>query len=206
MNLPRLLIIGSGGHANSCIDVIEQGRKFKIAGIIDNKKMIGETILNYKIIGSDDDLPMLRQDFDYAFVAIGQIKFFDTKLALFTILQKLNFKLPYFISPYAYFSPHAQIGQGSIVMHGAIINSRVVIGCNTIINSNALIEHDTIVDDHCHISTASVLNGGVRVHSRSFVGSGSVVIENISIGNNCFIGASSLVKSDLADGEKHVDR
>ena len=206
MNLPRLLIIGSGGHANSCIDVIEQGRKFKIAGIIDNNKKIGDEVLGYKIIGSDDDLSMLRQDFEYAFVAIGQIKSYEAKITLFKNLQKLNFHLPHFISPYAYVSPHATIGQGSIVMHGAVINSGVVIGCNTIINSNALIEHDTIIEDHCHISTASVLNGGVKVQSQSFVGSGSIVIENISIGKSCFIGASSLLRHNLSDGKKHVGR
>ena len=35
--MDELIIIGSGGHALSCIDVIERENKYKIAGIIDNK-------------------------------------------------------------------------------------------------------------------------------------------------------------------------
>ena len=40
-----ILIGGGGGHCRSCIDVIEQEQKFKIAGIID-KKDLPEIILN----------------------------------------------------------------------------------------------------------------------------------------------------------------
>lgn len=204
MNLPRIIILGSGGHAHSCIDVIEQDQKFKISGIIDNNKKLGEKVLDYKIIGSDADLLSLRKKYEFAFLGIGQIKSFENKVILFQNLQKLNFKLPYFISPNSYVSPHAVIGEGSIIMHGAIINCNARIGCNTIINSNALVEHDAIIEDHCHISTGSVLNGGVRVCTKSFVGSGSVVIENITIGKSCFIGASSFLEHNLADGKKIV--
>ena len=35
-----ILIGGGGGHCRSCIDVIEQEQKFKIAGIIDKKEFI----------------------------------------------------------------------------------------------------------------------------------------------------------------------
>ena len=206
MSVPNIIILGSGGHAHSCIDVIEQDQRFEISGVIDNNKKVGEKVLGYTIIGSDTDLPNLRKKFDYAFIGIGQIKSFETKISLFKTLQKLGFQIPFFISPHAYFSPHAKIGKGSIVMHGAIINSKARIGCNTIINSNALVEHNTIVGDHCHISTSSVLNGGVKVCSRSFIGSGSIIIENITIGKSCFIGASSFVKNNLSDGKKFLER
>ena len=36
--MDELIIIGSGGHALSCIDVIERENKYKIAGIVDKKK------------------------------------------------------------------------------------------------------------------------------------------------------------------------
>ena len=37
----NIILIGGGGHAYSCIDVIEAERKFKIIGLIDNKLIDG---------------------------------------------------------------------------------------------------------------------------------------------------------------------
>ena len=34
----KLILIGAGGHCNSCIDVIEQENKYRIVGLIDKKK------------------------------------------------------------------------------------------------------------------------------------------------------------------------
>ena len=47
----KVAIIGSGGHAKSCIDVIENIKTIKIIGIIDNKKKAG--IGKYKVICDD---------------------------------------------------------------------------------------------------------------------------------------------------------
>jgi UDP-3-O-[3-hydroxymyristoyl] glucosamine N-acyltransferase len=34
------------------------------------------------------------------------------------------------------------------------------VGRNCIINTKALVEHDAIIEDHCHISTGAIVNGG----------------------------------------------
>ena len=36
--MKNIVIIGSGGHANSLIDLIESSKKFKIIGYFDQKK------------------------------------------------------------------------------------------------------------------------------------------------------------------------
>ena len=35
----KIILVGSGGHAEACIDVIESEKKFKILGLVDIKKM-----------------------------------------------------------------------------------------------------------------------------------------------------------------------
>ncbi len=77
-------------------------------------------------------------------------------------------------------------------MHHSLVNANAKIGKNCIINTKALIEHDSIVEDHCHISTAAIINGGVCVTLGSFVGSNSTSKETVTI--NGFIKAGALVK------------
>jgi sugar O-acyltransferase (sialic acid O-acetyltransferase NeuD family) len=195
--MDEILLIGSGGHARACIDVIELSDQFKIAGLVEKKK--AETLgnLGYKVIGTDEDLQALGQRYSNALITVGQIKTPDTRVRLFKSLNQFNYTLPVIISPKAYVSKHAEIGDGTIVMHGAIVNANARIGKNCIINNNALIEHDAFIGDHCHIATRAVINGEVSVGNETFIGSGVVTKQSISIGSSCFIGAGVVLKNDV---------
>ncbi len=176
-----LVLVGGGGHCKSCIDVIEQEGKFDIKGIVDTPDRIGENVLGYEIVGSDNDLPLLVRDYSFFLITLGQIKSPYKRVALFEKIRDLGGKFPVIISPLAYVSPHAKIDVGTIVMHQALVNAAADIGKNCIINSKALIEHDAVIHDHCHISTGAVVNGGTDVGAKTFWGSNTVGREGIRV-------------------------
>lgn len=190
-------MVGAGGHARACIDVIESDGRFKVAGLIEKGNTSLQENLGYPIIGTDDELQAFRQRYENALVTVGQIKSPNTRIHLFKLLIQSNYVLPVIISPQAYVSKHAKVGGGTIVMHGAIVNANASIGKNCIINNQALIEHDAIISDHCHIATGAVINGGVSVGNGSFVGSRVITKQGISIGSLCIIGAGVILKSDI---------
>jgi len=193
----KILLIGSGGHARSCIDVIETVGQFKIAGLVEKDESMTNANLGYPVIGIDDDLKILREKYDYAFITVGQIKSAAIRVKLFQLLKELDFTLPAIVSPRAYISKHAQVDEGTIIMHGAIVNANAKIGKNCIINTRALIEHDAVIGNHCHIATGALVNGGVLVEDETFIGSGAVTKQNISIGRNCIICAGTTVLNDV---------
>ena len=199
--MDKILLIGAGGHARSCIDVLEEENQFEIAGLIEKGESISNESLGYPVIGTDDDLKVLRQQYKNALITVGQIKSPKIRIKLYQLLKELDFTLPVIISSQAYVSKHAQIGEGSIIMHGVIINANAKIGNNCIINNRALIEHDAIIGNHSHIATGAIVNGGVSVGSESFIGSGVVTKQYISIGNNCSVGAGVTLKSDVKSGQ-----
>jgi len=190
----KIILIGGGGHCKSVIDVIEQEGKFKIAGIVDKPKLLGNKILNYEIIGNDNDLKKLAKQYKYAIVTVGQTVSPDIRVKLFTLAKEAGFILPIIISPRAYASKHASISEGTVVMHDALINATASVGNNCIINSKAIVEHDAIIADHCHISTGAIINGAVKVGQGSFAGSSATTKEAITIKENSFIKAGSVVK------------
>jgi len=190
----EILLIGGGGHCRSVIDVIELEDRFKIGGVIDNNLPLGSKVLDYRVIGKDEDLIELRDSYQYALVTVGQIESFKVRVKLFELLKGLNFKLPTIISPRAYISRFAKIEEGSIVMHDALINANARVGRNCIINSKALIEHDATIEDFCHISTGAIVNGGVVIKQNSFIGSNATIREGLEIKENSFIKAGSLIK------------
>jgi len=192
--------VGAGGHARSCIDVIEHDGRFSIVGLLGLPHEVGTQVLGYPVLGTDDDLPGIVKKVGNALVTLGQIKTAEPRIRLFRQLEAVGCDLPVIISPRAHVSRHARLGAGTIVMHGALVNAGAEVGRNCIINSQALIEHDACIGDHCHISTAATVNGGVWVGEGSFVGSNTVVRQGVRIGANCLIGIGQCVLIDCADG------
>lgn len=204
MSKPSLILIGAGGHAHSCIDVIEQHGQYQIVGLVGLPEEMNTKHLGYTVIARDDDLPELAKTYQYALITVGHVRSPHSRMRLYQRATEIGFQFPDIVSPTAHLSCHATIGAGTIVMHGAIINAGARIGNNCIINTRALIEHDAIVEDHCHISTGAILNGDVTLGAGSFVGSGSIIKESILIGKGCLVGMGLSVRKNMEDQTQFV--
>lgn len=204
MSIQDIILIGAGGHAHACIDVIEQQGKFRIAGIIGQPKEVGHRHLGYEVLASDEALPVLVGQYRNAIVTVGQIASPNIRIRLYQQLKQYGFNLPVIVSPRACVSRHASVGEGSIIMHDALVNAGATIGMNCIVNSKALVEHDAKVGDHCHVSTGSIVNGEVDIGSACFIGSGSAIKNGITIGHRCLLGIGVVVKESVGDYAKIV--
>ena len=197
----EIILIGAGGHARACIEVIESGGQYKIAGLVEKDERIDEKKIGYPIIGVDEDLETLRQKYTYALVTVGQIKSPKTRIKIYKTLKKLEYQLPVVISSSAYLSKYTEIYEGTIIMHGVLLNAGVEIGANCIINNKALVEHDVKIGNHCHIATGAILNGEIQVGEGTFIGSGVITKQSITIGENCVVGAGCVIKKNLYDNQ-----
>lgn len=198
MKKPYLLLIGAGGHAKACIDVIESEDRYRIAGLIGLPNEVGKQVLGYEVIGTDSELTEFTKHYTYAIVTQGQIISPENRVKSFNQLIRLGYQLPCIVSKTAYVSPRAEIGAGTIVMHGAVINADAKVGLNCIVNSASVIEHDVIVGNHTHISTGVILNGNVTVDEGTFIGSNTVLKNGIKVGVNCVIGMGLSIKRDVS--------
>jgi len=196
-NKRSLILIGAGGHAHSCIDIIEQCADYDIAGLVGLPEEMHARHFGYSVIATDNDLQQLVNEYQYAIVTAGQIQTADTRIRLYKQAEKVGFKIPAIVAPSANVSQHATIDAGTMVMHGAMINAGARVGVNCIINTSSLVEHDVRVEGHCHISTGAILNGDVVVGAGSFVGSGSIIKEGVSLGDDCVVGMGLSVRYNI---------
>ncbi|MEI6080150.1 MAG: acetyltransferase [bacterium] len=200
MKKNKIILVGGGGHCKSCIDVIEMQGKYEIAGIVDVKDKVGQKVMGYPVIGSDDELSSLLKDCKDFLITIGQIKSPELRIKKFNELKKMGASFPVIISPLSHVSKTAKIDEGTIVMHGTIVNAEAKIGKNCIINTTSMIEHEAVVGDNTHIATGSLVNGQCEVGDRVFLGSGAVLANNVKIGSDIIIGAGSVVVTSISEG------
>lgn len=196
--MTELVLIGGGGHARACLDVIRAAGGFQIAGILDRPELAGTDVLGVPVIGTDEDLPGLVNKGLCFLIALGQIKTPESRIRLFGRLRDLGAKLPVIVAPSAHVSPQAAIGEGTIVMHMAVVGPGARIGANCIINTRALVEHDSEVGDHCHVATGALVNGDCVVEQGVLIGSGAVLHQGVRIGECSVVGMGVLVRHDVA--------
>tara|TARA_B100000795_G_C22712584_1_gene404157 strand:+ start:351 stop:932 length:582 start_codon:yes stop_codon:yes gene_type:complete len=192
MKKNKIIIYGDGGHATSCIDLIESTNLFKIIGIVSNKSF--KTFNSYPIIGTDRELSNLKKITKNIVIGISFYKDLKKRNQIFSKLKNLGFNIPTLCSPLSYVSKGVKIGEGSQIFHRVVINKNVIIESNCIVNNQSLIEHDVEIKNNTHISTSVTINGGCTIGQEVFIGSGSILRENLRIKNNSFIKMGSILK------------
>ena len=189
-----LILLGGGGHCKSVIDVAESAG-YNILGIL-NPENVGHPVLDYKIFGTDDDIPQYVDNAEFV-ITVGFIKNPAIRIKLYNKVKELGGKLATIIASTAYVSKYAQIGEGTVIMHNAFVNAGAKVGDNCIISSFANIEHDAIIGNQCHISTGAIVNGECVVGENTFIGSQSVCANCIEIGSDIVVGAGSVVRKSI---------
>ena len=195
--MKSLILVGGGGHCKSVIDVAESAG-YTILGILDRPEEVGMKVLDYEVIGTDDDMAKYVDNAEFI-VTVGQIKSPDLRVKLHEMIEQAGGKLATIVAPTAHVSKYAQLGAGTIVMHQAVVNANAKIGKGCIINTFANVEHDVVIDDYCHISTGTMVNGECKVGKRCFIGSQSVLANCIFVGDDIIVGAGSLIRKSILE-------
>ena len=196
MEQKNLILVGGGGHCKSVIEVAESAG-YTILGIVDRPEELGKLVLDYKVIGVDDDIPQYVEKAEFV-ITVGFIKNPALRIKLYNKVKEAGGKLATIVASTAHVSKYATLGEGTVVMHQAFVNAGAQIGNNVILNTFTNIEHDAVVGDQCHISTGTMVNGDCKIGQNVFVGSQSVLANGIVVGDNIIIGAGSVVRKSIS--------
>lgn len=200
MNKKKLLLIGGGGHCRSVLDSVLELNTYSEIGIVDNTDC---SCLGVSVVGSDEDLPFLRDSgWSDAFITVGSIGDTTTRRRLFELVKGIGFGIPVIVDPSSVVARDVQILEGSYVGKRAVVNTGAHVGICSIINTGAIVEHDCVVSSYVHISPGAVICGHVTVGEDTHIGAGSVLRQSVSIGSRCMIGAGSVVVSNVKDNVK----
>lgn len=197
MEQRNLILVGGGGHCKSVIDVAESAG-YNILGILDMPKEVGRQVFDYKVIGTDNDIPQYVNKAEFI-ITVGFIKNPAIRIKIYNRIKEAGGKLATLVASTARVSKYSTLGEGTVIMHQAFINAGAKIGANCIINTFCNIEHDAVVGDQCHISTGTMVNGDCKIGERVFVGSQSVLANGVSIADDIIVGAASFVRKNLKE-------
>jgi acetyltransferase EpsM len=199
---PRSVVVyGGGGHGKAVIHLLQAVGGYVIAGVIDDGKTIGDSVLDAMVIGGANSLPAVQAaGCKLAVNAVGGIGAMSSRIVVFDKLIAAGFGFPNLIHPSAVVEPDVHMAAATQVFPQAYVGSTASIGLGCIINTGAIVSHDCILEDYVNLAPGAILAGGVQVGTGTLIGMGVTVNLNVRIGARARIGNGATLKEDVPEG------
>ena len=183
-----LLIIGAGGHGKVVSEAAKLEGQFSKIAFLDDGNL--ESVLGCHVIGGIEDYKSLKDEYKYAFVAIGNNKI---RLNLIKNLENEGYIVPKILHPKAAVSEYSNIDIGTVILAGAVINVDTRIGKGCILNINSTLDHDSILEDGVHISSGAVIRSMVKIGQLTTIKAGACITQGKIIEKNIIINPGIVV-------------
>lgn len=190
----RTLLVGAGGHATVCADVL-LAMGLEVVGAVDRR---ADTTpgLGVPLLGTDDQVLEVadRHRVGTLCVAIGDN---GVRRMLTDRLTRAGRAVQAVHSPDAVVSPSVELGAGVQLLPAAVVNAATTLGAGVIVNTNASVDHDCQVGAFSHIAPGVAIGGGVTIGDGVLVGLGSRVLPGVTVGDRAVVGAGAVVTADV---------
>jgi len=195
-----VLIMGASGHARAVAGVIRAAGNYRIIGLIDSFRPVGEIRFGFKVLGGEADIPRVLEEQGCERIAVAVGDNFQ-RARLWDRIQNAvpSALLTGEVHPSAVVDDDVEVGEGALIMPGAIVVSGARIGKGCVVNTGASFDHDSVMSDWSSLAPGVVTGGGVGIGERSFAGLGARIRQEVTVGADTVIGAGALVLNDLPE-------
>jgi sugar O-acyltransferase (sialic acid O-acetyltransferase NeuD family) len=198
LKVTNVVVFCAGPQTRVIIDILKDQPKFNIVGLIDSVQDIGSDFYGHTIIGRQNELSKLCNDYDFnsGIVGLGD-NYLREKVVVEILEQKKDFNFISAISKFASISNTSRIGIGSVIMPGVVVNSEALVGDFCVINTNSSLEHNCLIENFSSLSAGVTTGGYFKLGRYSAIALGVTILDWITIGENVVVGSGSLVTKDL---------
>jgi len=200
--LPRLVVIGAGGHgaevAGYLQDLSRHGSAGEFVGYLDDDP--APQCRDAPVIGGLSALldcpPAFFEDLRYL-TAMGNNA---TRRRVVGTLERLygrRLTAWTLVHPSCCLGPQVEVGAGTCLAPGAIVTCGTRIGRHCIVNVKASVSHDCTVGDFVNLNPSVTVCGNVTIGDGAYIGAGATIIERVSVGAGAIVGAGSVVIRDV---------
>ena len=170
---------------------------YKVHGYVDSESKYPE----YNYLGEDNDIINNIENYrDFPIVISPDNSKIRRKL--FDMYDQKGFKILSMISPKAYVSKSAEIGEGCIIQSFCNVSCNTKLGKGVRLNTYSNTMHDVSIGDFSIIAPNSVLLGRCIIGEETYIGANATILPSINIGSRCMIGAAAVVTKNIPDGFK----
>lgn len=205
--MPRLVIVGAGSLARLAHVYFTRDSGYEVAAFAVHRAYRSEDRCIGLPLVDLEDLPLLFAPTTCeVFVAIGYTQMNRARARVVDSLKSQGYRLASYVSSRCTYLSDAPPGENTLIMEDNTIQPFVQIGRNVILWSGNHIGHDSVIGDHCFLTSHVVIAGYTCVEPYCFIGGNAVISggQPITVGASCLIGAGSIIHKSTAPNGVYV--
>lgn len=203
--MAQLIIFGAGDIAKLAHYYFTRDSEHTVVAFVVDKK--------YRQDDFFQGLPLL--DFEAAaehyspkshemFIALSYTKMNKVRAEKYYKAKELGYHLVSYVSSKCSFLTDNPVGENCFILEDNTIQPFVTIGNNVTLWSGNHIGHDSVIEDHCFISSHVVVSGRVHIYQYCFIGVNATLHNAITIAPETLIGAGSVISKDTVEKGVYV--
>jgi sugar O-acyltransferase (sialic acid O-acetyltransferase NeuD family) len=193
-----IIIVGSGGHACSTLELIDDTKNFNVIGYSSDNGEALDGFFGLDFLGGIDELSKLyNESNNLAMGFVGKWPL-EERTGIFEKLIEVGFHFPPLIHPSAQIGSQVTVGIGSQVHPNAVLRKSAKVGKGSVVNTAATIDHNSEIGDFTIINPNVTVCGNVLVGDQCYIGASATIIEKITVGKGSFVTAGSVVTRDVS--------
>lgn len=162
--MKKLLIIGAGQYGSVVQDIANSLKEFSRIEFIDDN--------SEKAIGKVKNLKDFKGEFTHCIAAVGNP---EIRKAFLQQAKGEGFAVEPLISPMAFCSPTATVGEGSVLEPMAVVNANAVLGKGCIVSAGGVVNHNAILGDFSQVDCNATVSARAVVEENKKIPCGEVI-------------------------------
>jgi len=203
----QLLIFGAGDVARLANFYFRTDSQHQVAAfVVDAPFKNAETFDNLPLVSFDEALQRYPPAEYAAFVAIGYAKMNRVRREKYDQMRAAGYSLVSYISSRCTYLTTPP-GDNCFILEDNTVQPFVTVGNDVTLWSGNHIGHDSIIEDHCFITSHVVVSGHVRIGSGSFLGVNATLRNALTIAPETLIVAGAVItKNTTPKGVYYPER
>jgi sugar O-acyltransferase (sialic acid O-acetyltransferase NeuD family) len=127
------------------------------------------------------------------FVALSYARMNRVRAAKYFRAKELGYTLPSYVSSRCSYLTDTPVGENCFVLEDNTVQPFVRIGNNVTLWSGNHIGHDSVIEDHCFVTSHVVISGNVTIGSYCFLGVNATLRNSIVVAPETLVGAGAAI-------------
>jgi sugar O-acyltransferase (sialic acid O-acetyltransferase NeuD family) len=200
-----LVIFGAGDIARLAHFYFTRDSDLRVAAFtVDGSHRQSDSFLDLPLVDFESVVDRFPPDRFSMFIAVSYAKMNHLRAQKYHRAKELGYTLSSYISSKCTWLTDHPAGDNCFVLEDNTVQPFVRIGNNVTLWSGNHIGHDSVIEDHCFITSHVVVSGNVHVHPYCFIGVNATLRNSIVVGPETLIGAGSIMMKDTAPKSVYV--
>jgi len=205
--MSKIIIFGTGSAARLAHYYFQQDSQHEVVAFtIDAHYIKDTTFQGLPIIPFEKVSEAYPPSEFKMFVAVGYSKMNSVRATKYHAAKELGYTLVSYISRKCTNLSDNLPGDNCFILENNTIQPFVKIGNNVTLWSGNHIGHDSVIKDHCFLTSHVVVSGNVTVEPFCFLGVNSTVVNAIHIAARTLIGAGAIISKDTEEDAVYVPK